>query len=250
MGVLYAVRVPVVYAHNPLDFPATDFTIVDPQSNFATGHGRYSIKTIPGGATLNGTNQYDSGSSDVEIAKIEIDAEGAPHLVEADHTFYKIDGSILQRAHFDVKAGAGTCINNSTETKIEETDQLPVPPDTWAGASVLIPIQRFLREGVTGDQPLHVFNCAPTPKIFAISVKIDSAAQLWPPYSGSATQVEVRPDFGWVNVLIAPFVPKLHAWFDPGEDWDFVGSESARYYKGPPIMLVKVRGKSAVAVKH
>ncbi|MDO8434913.1 MAG: hypothetical protein Q7S58_21140 [Candidatus Binatus sp.] len=237
-------------ASNALSFPATEFTILDPRTNFAMGRGRYSIKSIPGGAILQGTNRYDTGSSDVETARIETAPDGSARLVEADHTFFKIDGSIMQRSHIDMKAGDGTCVNNTLDPKIEETDPILIPPDTWSGASVLIPIQRFLREGVTETQHLHVFNCAPTPKIFAIKVKFDRAAQLWPPYSADAFQVEVRPDFGWINILIAPFVPKLHAWFDPLDDWNFVGSEAARFYKGPPIMLVKTRGSPTTQAKQ
>ncbi len=51
----------------------------------------------------------------------------------------------------------------------------------------------------------------------------------------------MRPDFGWINVIIAPFVPKLHAWFDPAKEWAFVGDEAARYYQGTKIMLVKAQ---------
>jgi hypothetical protein len=228
-------------AADGLNFPPTEFTILDPQTNFAMGRGRYSIKSIPGGAVLQGTNRYDSGSTDVETARIEIDADGTARLLEADHTFFKIDGSIFQRSHIDTKAGEGTCVNNAVEPKIEETVPLTIPPDTWSGASVLVPIQVFLRKGESDTEQLHVFNCAPTPKIFAISAKVDPTAQVWTPYAASAIQVEVRPDFGWINILIAPFVPKLHAWFDPADGWTFVGSETARFYKGPPIMLVKTR---------
>jgi len=49
----------------------------------------------------------------------------------------------------------------------------------------------------------------------------------------------VRPDFGLLDFIVAAFVPKLHAWFDPANQLDFIGDEAARYYKGDPIMLVK-----------
>jgi len=127
---------PRVNAGSVLSFPTTEFTILDGQSNFAVGRGRYSIKTVLGGASLKGTNQYDSGTSDVETATIQIDTNGNERLVEADHTFFKIDGSIMQRSYIDLKAGEGTCINNTLEPKIQETVSIPIPPDTWAGASV------------------------------------------------------------------------------------------------------------------
>jgi hypothetical protein len=237
-------------ASNALSFPPTEFNILDPQTNFPIGHGRYSIESTRDGAILRGVNQYDAGASDVETAKIEIDRGGVARLIEADHTFYKIDRSILQRSHIDLKASAGTCINNAAETKIEETLPLELPPDTWSGASVLIPIQKFLRTGETGTQHLHVFNCAPTAKIFAIDVEVATAPEMWAPYAAPALSVEVKPDFGWINLLIAPFVPKLHAWFDPTDDWSFAGSESARFYKGPAIMLVKTRRTATAQVRH
>ena len=42
---------PRVNAASSLNFPSTEFTILDAQSNFAVGRGRYSIKTVPGGAS-------------------------------------------------------------------------------------------------------------------------------------------------------------------------------------------------------
>jgi hypothetical protein len=62
-------------------------------------------------------------------------------------------------------------------------------------------------------------------------------------------RVEVRPEFGWLNVFVASFVPKLHAWFDPNDGWAFVGDEAARWYKGPKIMLVKKRHEAAGAAQ-
>ena len=104
----------------------------------------------------------------------------------------------------------------------------------------------FLRAGDKGvSRPLHVFNCAPSPTIFAISVEVDPGSAVWTAYGAEAMRVEVRPDFGWLNVIVAAFVPKLHAWFDPNDGWAFVGDEAARYYKGPRIMLVKTRGSDS-----
>ncbi len=127
---------------------------------------------------------------------------------------------------------------------------LDLPDDTWAGASIVIPIQDLLRAGVKGEsRPLHVFNCAPSPKIFAISVNFDPGNAVWTSYGAEAMRVEVRPEFGWWNIFVASFIPKLHAWFDPSDGWAFVGDEAARWYKGPKIMLVK-RGRGAVDAPH
>ncbi len=228
---------------NALSFPPTDFAILNPDTGVALGRSHYRIDSTRDGATLHGENVYFDGQTDVETAHLELDAAGQlPKLVEFDHTFYKADGSILLRAHVDLKSGAATCIDNSGGQKSAQSATLSVPADTWAGASIVLPIQDILRAGVRGEiRPLHVFNCAPSPKIFAISVDVDPGNAVWTSYGAEALRVEVRPDFGWLNVIIAKFVPKLHAWFDPNDELAFIGDEAARYYKGPKIMLVKRR---------
>ena len=228
---------------NGLSFPPTSFTILDPDTGVAIGRSRYRVDSTLDGATLRGENGYFDGRTDVETARLQLGAAGQPpKLVEFDHTFYNADRSILKRAHVDLKSGAGTCIDNSAGQKSEQSEVLDIPENTWAGASIVIPIQVFLRAGDHGvSRPLHAFNCAPSPKIFAISVDIDPGNAVWATYGAEAMRVEVRPDFGWLNVIVAAFVPKLHAWFDPNDGWAFVGDEAARYYQGPKIMLVKTR---------
>jgi len=235
------------HSANALSFPPTSFTILNPDTGVAIGHSRYRVDSTADGGTLRGENGYFDGQTDVETARLDSGAPGQlPKLVEFDHTFYNADRSILKRAHVDLKTGVGTCIDNSGGQESRQSDVLSVPPDTWAGASIVIPIQRFLRAGDKGvTRPLHVFNCAPSPKIFAISVNVDPGNATWTSYGAEAIRVEVRPDFGWLNVIVASFVPKLHAWFDPNNGWAFIGDEAARYYKGPKIMLVKTHGDSA-----
>lgn len=234
---------------NALSFPPTDFAILNPDTGVAIGRSRYRVDSTSDGATLDGENGYFDGQTDVETAHLELDAAGQqPRQVEFDHTFYNADKSILMRAHVDLKSGAATCIDNSSGQVSTQSATLSFPADTWAGASIVIPIQDILRAGVKGaSRRLHVFNCAPSPKIFAINVNVDPGSAVWTSYGAEALRVEVRPDFGWLNVIIAPFVPKLHAWFDPNDGWAFVGDEAARYYKGPKIMLVKTRDSARAA---
>jgi len=236
---------------NALSFPPTDFAILNPDTGAVIGRSRYRIDSAGDGATLRGENGYFDGQTDVEVARLKLSAEGKlPKLVEFDHTFYNADKSILKRSHLDLRSGAATCIDNSGGQKSDQSAVLDLPDDTWAGASIVIPIQDLLRAGVKGEsRPLHVFNCAPSPKIFAISVNFDPGNAVWSSYGGEAMRVEVRPEFGWLNVFVASFVPKLHAWFDPNDGWAFVGDEAARWYKGPKIMLVKRRHEAADA-KH
>jgi hypothetical protein len=232
----------------PITFPATNFAILNPGTSATIGQSRYSIQTIDGGAILHGLSRYYDGQSDVETGKLRLGVgDDLPKLVEFDHTFYNADGSIQARAHADLISGASTCTTTTGGTTSDTSDVLQFPEDTWAGASIVIPIQRFLSAGEKDLPSLHAFNCAPGPKIFALSLQTDPGVAVWTPYGASAMRVEVRPDFGWFNVVVAAFVPKLHVWFDPGNGWAFVGDEAARYYQGTKIMLVKSRGDSSTA---
>jgi hypothetical protein len=229
---------------NAFIFPPTSFAILNPDTGVAIGRSRYRVESSGDSATLRGENGYFDGQTDVETAHLRLGAAGElPRLLDFDHTFYKADGSILIRAHLDAKSGAATCIDNTGAQKSEQSQVLSIPADTWAGASIVIPIQDILRTGARGvSRPLHVFSCAPSPKIFSISVQVDPGNAVWTAYGTEAIRVEVRPDFGLLNVIVASFVPKLHAWFDPNDRLEFLGDETARYYKGPRIMIVKTRG--------
>ena len=228
------------FSAETFSFPPTSFEILNPATGVAMGRARYRIESTPDGGILRGENGYFDGQTDVEIAHIQFRSGGQPKLTEFDHTYYNPDKSILKRSHVDLKTGAGTCIDNSNGQKSEQSEVLTIPDDTWAGASIVIPIQNFLRAGDKGiSRPLHAFSCAPTPKIFSISVDIDPGPAIWTTYGAEAMRVQVRPDFGLLDFIVAAFVPKLHAWFDPANGLDFIGDEAARYYKGDPIMLVK-----------
>ncbi len=240
------------FSADALSFPPTSFMILNRDTGIAIGRGRYRIEITREGATLRGENNYYDDQSDVETAELQPGAGGEPpRLVEFDHTFFNADGSIQRRAHLDLKSGAATCIDNSGAQKSEQAELLSIPDNTWAGASIAIPIQDLLRaRDKRLARPIHVFNCAPGPKIFAISVKIDPAKAVWAPYGAEAIRVEVRPDFGWLNIIAAALAPRIHAWFDPNDGFTFVGDEATRYYKGPRIMLVKTGGKAPGAARR
>jgi len=62
----------------------------------------------------------------------------------------------------------------------------------------------------------------------------------WPYASIPVVKVNLQPDFGWINAIISPFLPSVAAWFEPSRQWYLAGVESARYYRGPRILLVGV----------
>lgn len=231
------------FCADSLSFPPTKYTIVNPDTGATIGHSDYRADESPDGATLQGANYFSDGQVDVETAHIERgDAGQGPRLMDWDHAFYRADGSLLVRGYLDLRSGNATCISNNPGQKTNQSENLSVPHDTWAGGSVVVPIQGFLRQGDLGKtRSLHVFTCAPGAKVFAVSVKIDPQAAVWSNYGADAVHVEILPDFGLLNPIVASFVPRIQAWFDPNDGWAFLGDVAARWYKGPRVMLVKVR---------
>jgi hypothetical protein len=47
-------------------------------------------------------------------------------------------------------------------------------------------------------------------------------------------------DLGALNLLIAPFLPTMDAWFSPADNWNYVGGEFDRYFRGPHVLTVRV----------
>jgi hypothetical protein len=232
-----------------LNFPPTSFEIRNPSTGAAIGRAKYRVDSTRDGAIVRGEAGYFDGQTDVEIAHLVLGDPGqGPRLVDFDHTFYNADGSMQRRHHLDLKSGGATCVDNSGGQESEQTEVIQVPDNTWAGASVLIPIQQFLRAGNPAMTfPLNVFSCASRPRIVAVTVNRDPGSAVWTSYGGEALRVEAQPNFGWLNLMIAAFVPKFHAWFDPHDGWAFLGDEATRFYKGPPIMLVKSRAGASNA---
>ena len=222
-----------------ISFPPTTFSILNPDTGAVIGQSKYSVEGTVEGGILHGESSFYDRQSDVETGRLVGVGDGLPKLVEFDHTFYDANRTITERSHVDLKSGAAVCTHTSGGKTTDTEEVLQFPDDTWAGASIVIPMQHYLRAGEKELPGLHVFNCAPGPKIFAISLETDPGLAVFTAYGKEALRVVVRPDFGWINIIIAPFVPKLHAWFDPAKEWAFVGDEAARYYQGTKIMLVK-----------
>jgi len=53
-------------------------------------------------------------------------------------------------------------------------------------------------------------------------------------------RLDMQPDLGVLNLLLAPFMPKMDAWFNPNDNWNYVGGEFDRYFRGPHVLTVRV----------
>ena len=226
-----------------LNFPSSDFDILSAEDGQLIGHGHFSVTQTARSLTMHGENRYLNGEYDTEEDKLTIAAGDAlPILTSFRHDFFDADGSPSLESRLDMGTGSGIC-GKAVAGKLELAEQqLQIPEDTYAGASVLLPIQELVGSvDRTQIMKLHVFNCAPGPKLIAVDVKLEPGAQTWVEYPGELDKVEIKANFGFWTVVIQPFIPKLAAWFDPSQDMLLVGAQLQRYYKGPKIILVRKR---------
>jgi hypothetical protein len=97
-----------------------------------------------------------------------------------------------------------------------------------------------LREG-SHKIDFHAFACLPGPRVFQVDGAIPEHAARWPLYPGDLIRLDLRPDLGaGLNLVLSPFLPKTAAWFDPHDNWKYVGGEFNRYFGGPHVVQVLV----------
>jgi hypothetical protein len=238
---MLTVIIPVHALAANIDFPPNAEFEIHNQASQVIGHTGYTVTPDgPNVMLVKGENRFFDGQFDIENSRVE-DREGdqLPVMISSQHLFYSASKVLQQGSQADFRAGSATCYERADGGVTPVTAKLDFPPDTYAGAAVVIPMRHYLREGRRSEIKLHAFNCIPGPKVMAIMASANPPAA-WGKYPGELVQMTVKPDFGWLNVLVAPFVPEIRPWFNPSADWDFVGGDFSRYYKGPQVVLVRV----------
>jgi len=220
------------------EFRNTDVTIFSPETNRIIGYGHYRVLSVGRRERIRGENEFLNGEHDVEVEHLEKPGDGSPPaLIDYEHVFFKANGSPQFTDSLEVRSGTSSCQRFGPEIGVRES-KLVVPPDIYAGATQLMLIIGRLRQGFRSIE-FHAFNCAPGPQVFAIHASLSRSRKL-PMFSADFARLEIAPDLGWLNYLAAPFTPKMFAWFDRNNNWDYVGAEFDRFYKGPHILVVRV----------
>jgi hypothetical protein len=226
-----------------LDFPASSrFDIFDGDGAKVVGYASYDFRPVgPGSYVLHGENRFFDGQYDVEEDEVRRGGPDTPATpVTYRHDYFDVDGSLQRVAQANFITGDASCAIFDGHPQVNGA-RLEFPPDTYGGSTVLIPLTRGLREGLDRPIRFHNFNCIPGPRIVRIEAYPPSLAR-WRQYPGDLVHVRLKPDFGWLDFLIGPFVPKMDAWFEPARPWGYVGGKAGRYYKGPEIILVRAHG--------
>jgi hypothetical protein len=223
-----------------LDFTAADFTILNAADGLPIGSVHYDVSAPTSGHQIvTSLARYNDGQSDVERDDFDI-SKGVefPVMSAYEHDFHRADGAmfLISKANFVTGDAACTSYANGQAEVLSAT--IDFPPDSYAGAALMLPLRRSLRTGANAPIVLHDFVCIPGPKVFKVAAYPQAPAR-WEHYPGDLVRMAMKPDFGWLDYVIAPFVPKMSGWFNPAGDFDFVGGEFSRFYKGPEIIITR-----------
>ncbi len=223
----------------PLDQDA-DLLIYDPSGARLLGRAHYTVTQRDESVAIEGRNTYIDGQYDVEHDTLRAINGGLPRMVTYEHSFFDARGAPQIVARADMVSGRCSCAVYEQGKGEIKTAELEFPPDTYAGAGVLVPIANQLRRGLTNDVDIHVFDCAAGPRVLRLHADLTRAPWRALPQDGELAKADARPVFGWFNVFLEPFVPKTRLWFDPLRNFAFVGGTLSRYYRGPEVLLVGV----------
>ena len=222
------------------DFSGLQFNILSSDGKQTIGSTRFTVLQNNSTEEIKGETRYLNGEHDREYVQLEVeDARSNLKLDTYEHSFFNADGSLHMVDTLNAKSGVASCTSYTLGKMKVRTSQLDVPSDSFAGSSGLLMMITNLRHG-SREIRFHAFACAPGPEIFSVRASLPDRSERWSFYSGDLFQIDMRPDLGALNMLIAPFLPKMNAWFSPADNWNYVGGEFDRYYRGPHVLTVRV----------
>jgi hypothetical protein len=234
----------------PFDFPPSEFNIMNADGTQVIGHGHYEVTPDGNGhATAYGEDRFNDGEYDIEHDKLELRGEDQiPRMITFEHTFFNANGTLQRVNKANFQTGPASCIQYENGQPVGHSTVLKFPPDTFAGAAIVLPLKGYLRLGNKSGVVLHDFNCIPGPEILKVRAYPQPPSE-WAHFPGQVVRVDIEPDFGWLNFVAALFVPEIRAWFSPSNDWRFVGGKFTRFYKGPEIIMALVQKTGQLETK-
>jgi len=218
----------------------SDLLIYDPTGSKLLGRAHYTITQHDDVVTIEGRNEFIDGERDIEHDTLTTTGGDIPRLLSYEHSYFDAHGAAQRVSTADTATGKTSCAKYEDGKGTIQTAVLQFPPDTYAGASVLVPIADRLRRGEATDLDIHVFDCAMGPRILNLHADLARSSWSFRPHDGELAKADAHPVFGWFNVFLKPFVPTIRLWFDPLRDFAFVGGMLSRYYRGPEILLVSM----------
>jgi len=213
-----------------------EITVYEPDGSQVIGHGRYVFHQQGRMVDVRGDVHYTDGSRDLEHDLVSEPPNSDPVLRLFRATFLAPDGSplLVERANF--RTGQASC-KWASEGNDDYQATLQVPPDTYAGALAVMPLEEAFARGEQASS-MHMFECMPKPAIVAVDAELQSDSH-WRFHPGVVAHLQLFPDLGWLTTLASPFIPKVSVWLDPAAGWAYIGTLKARFYKGPEELMVR-----------
>ncbi|GEM_PF-2517823 len=222
-----------------------DLTIYSADRKLLIGHSHFTIKQEDRRVDVNGLTHYLNGERDLEHVTLRYESgDPLPVVVKLQSSFLASDGlpQLIEDANFET--GEATCRWGSNPGE-DYTAQLQPQPDTYAGAASIIPMEYALKQGQS-SVTFHVFDCAPKPTIFTVDAKLENGEAHWSYYPGELAKMGLTPDLGWLNLIASPFIPNITIWFNPRQDYQYIGTRKDRFYRGREQVLVRSSNGSTV----
>jgi len=221
------------------DVSALQFKILSSDGAQTIGYTRFTVSRRDLVQEIKGETRYLDGQSDKEDVLMTVEAgTDDPRLESYQHSFFNADGTLHMLDALDAKSGVASCTTYTPGAGKMRKALLDVPKDSFAGASGLMMMAESLRHGIR-EIRFHAFACAPGPEMFAVKAELPDKAEHWPHYPGDLFRLDMKPDLGALNLVIAPFLPTMDAWFNPHDNWNYVGGEFDRYFRGPHVLTVR-----------
>jgi hypothetical protein len=215
-----------------------NFKVLNGAGTEVVGHSSYSLTRGEHNSLIGrGRAHFNDGEYDVEYDTLEARAGQAPAMRTLDHKFFNADGSMQREIAADFRTGRVSCTRFQNGVPKTASATIDFTPDSYGGSAVVLPLEQSLARGVSEPITLHSLNCIPGPRLIAVKAHAQAVSR-WSHYPSRVVEVDVQPDLGWLNPVVAPFLPELRAWFDPN-NWTLVGGEFSRYFLGPRILLVR-----------
>jgi hypothetical protein len=221
------------------DFRTIQLQILSPDGKQAIGSTRFLFSRDNSTEEIKGETRYTNGEHDNENERLYVGKpDSTPRLETYEHSFFNADDTLHMVDRLDAKSGHASCTSYSAGKINTRTSQLEVPADSFAGASELMIVIGSLRQGIR-EIRFHAFACVPGPRIFSVETSLSDRSEHWLLYPGNLVRLDMQPDLGPLNFLLAPFMPKMDAWFNPSDNWNYVGGEFDRYFRGPHVVTVR-----------
>lgn len=215
------------------------FKVLNPETGEVIGHSRYEVRRDRGELLMGrGQARFNDGEYDLEYDTLKLRPGNAPAMLTLDHRFYNADGSMQREIASDFRTGRASCTRYQNGMAQTESAKLDFTPDSYGGSAVVLPLQQHLARHSSEPLKLQAFNCIPKPRLIAVQARVRQPAR-WSHYPGQMVEVDIKPDLGWLDAVLSPFLPQLRAWFDPSNNWTLAGGEFSRYFRGPRVMLVR-----------